>query len=372
MGEESKHHQIYTDLKASLAEGRYRDGERLPTELELAASYGVSRPTVTKALNSLKKEGLVTRRTGSGTYASLNAPGPAPHQVFGLLIPGLGRGEIFEPICARIAALSEEKDFALLWGGAACAGRDQENNLEQVVRRFLANHATGVFFAPLELNPEFEGINLRLVSLLAEARLPTVLIDTDYLPFPLRGRFDLVGIDNFQAGYTMARHLLEHGRGRVDFLYRPHSSHTVPVRLRGFQAALWDAGVALEARWVHCGDPEDGAFVQEGILGSGAADIVCGNDETAARLMSTLDRLGVRIPEQARIVGFDDVHYAQHLRVPLTTYHQPCPELGSAAVETMLARIRDPLRAPRTITVPGSLVVRGSCGDHPPPPGAVG
>ena len=70
------------------------------------------------------------------------------------------------------------------------------------------------------------------------------------------------------------------------------------------------------------------------------------------------------VPEEVRLAGFDDVYYAQHLRVPLTTLHQPCQDLGTAAVELMLSRLRDPQRAPRTVTIPGTLIVRASCGVH--------
>jgi len=66
-----KHIQIYDDLKKSLQDGLIIEGTRLPSEYELANQYGVSRPTVTKALTRLKKEGLIIRRTGSGSFAAL-------------------------------------------------------------------------------------------------------------------------------------------------------------------------------------------------------------------------------------------------------------------------------------------------------------
>jgi GntR family transcriptional regulator of arabinose operon len=362
--EKAKHRRIYADIRADLVDGRYGDGERLPTETELAATYGVSRPTVTKALNNLKKEGLIIRRTGSGTFVRLTVPRSAAHALFGLLIPSLGKGEIFEPICAQIASLSAEKNFSLLWGGSASRGSARHASLEHAVERYIENNVTGVFFAPLELDPEFEGINLRVISLLQAARLPTVLIDTDYLPFPQRGSFDLIGIDNFQAGYVVTAHLISHDRQRVDFLHRPNSSFTIALRMRGFREALWDAGVPCQSSWVHSGDPGERDFVRGEILDRGATDIVCGNDETAAQLLRTLERLGVQVPEKVRIAGFDDVYYAQHLSVPLTTIHQPCRDLGTAAVELMLSRLHDPLRATRTVTIPGALILRESCGSH--------
>ena len=117
-GKTAKHARIYNDLKRSLREGSLLGGDRIPTEHALANKYGVSRPTVTKALNNLKKEGLIIRKIGSGSYVSPKNVPVGQHKLVGLIIPSLGKGEIFEPICAQIAALSEENDFSLFWGGS--------------------------------------------------------------------------------------------------------------------------------------------------------------------------------------------------------------------------------------------------------------
>jgi GntR family transcriptional regulator of arabinose operon len=89
---------------------------------------------------------------------------------------------------------------------------------------------------------------------------------------------------------------------------------------------------------------------------------VCANDLTAARLMQTLMALGVRIPEEVRIVGMDDVKYASLLPVPLTTIHQDCAGIGVVAMATMLERLEHPELPVRDVTVPTKLVVRRSCG----------
>jgi GntR family transcriptional regulator of arabinose operon len=79
--------------------------------------------------------------------------------------------------------------------------------------------------------------------------------------------------------------------------------------------------------------------------------------------MRTLDALEIKVPEQMRIVGIDDVRYASHLRVPLTTLRQPCKAIGEVAMQTMLARIADPRLPVRDILLDCTLVVRRSCGE---------
>ncbi len=72
--------------------------------------------------------------------------------------------------------------------------------------------------------------------------------------------------------------------------------------------------------------------------------------------------LGMRIPVEIRITGVDDVKYAGLLPVPLTTFHQPCLDIGAAAIAAMKERIGNPHLAARTILLEGYLVVRQSCG----------
>lgn len=95
-----KYQQILGQLRSRISGGGYHFGDRLPSEADLVEEFGASRLTVARALKELQHEGLVVRRAGSGTY--VRQPESAKSLVFGLLIPDLGRTEIFEPLrCAR-------------------------------------------------------------------------------------------------------------------------------------------------------------------------------------------------------------------------------------------------------------------------------
>ncbi len=95
---------------------------------------------------------------------------------------------------------------------------------------------------------------------------------------------------------------------------------------------------------------------------------VCVNDRTASRLMQGLLSLGGRIPQDFKIVGIDDVEYAKLLPVPLTTIHQPCREIGHAAMASMFERIKHPNMLARDILLDCELVIRDSCGSASPNP----
>jgi DNA-binding LacI/PurR family transcriptional regulator len=355
----SKHAQIRQTLTEQIASGRYDAGQRLPSESELVKTFGVSRPTVNRVLRELQLAGLIDRRAGSGSY--VRADGAAHGYVFGLLIPELGRTEIFEPICRGMADAQHGSQHVLLWGTSLTDGAGVEEQAALACRQLVARKVSGVFFAPLELTPEKDAINRRIAHVLDRADIPVVLLDRDLVAYPSRSRYDLVGIDNRRAGYVLTTHLLEHGCRRVAFVGRPGSAPTVDARISGYREAVADRGFRPRVCRI---DPSDRAQVKNVMRRPRPDGIVCANDFTAAQLLRTLDGLKVSVPRDVRLVGIDDVKYASLLPVPLTTVHQPCAEIGTTAIATMLERLRHPKMPPRDVLLDVHLVVRASCGSH--------
>jgi len=200
--------------------------------------------------------------------------------------------------------------------------------------------------------------------------MPVVLLDRGFMPYPERSAHDLVGVDNRRAGFMATAHLLGLGVQRLAFLAETNVANTVEARITGFLEALRSYGVSPERDPVWRGSPADEAFVRRLLGAFHPEGIVCANDLTAARLMQTLQGLGVRIPEEVRIVGMDDVKYASLLPVPLTTIHQDCAGIGAVAMATMVERLEHPELPVRDVLVPTRLVVRRSCGAHLGQPGA--
>lgn len=367
MGSEAKHHRISRELLAEIASGKYAPSGRLPSEAQLVERFGVSRPTVARALRDLQDRGLVERRVGSGSF--VRGPGvPEVARQLGLLIPDLGRTEIFEVICGELAGLARVRGYGLLWGGG---GRRPDGDVtvedaEAICDQFLGSRVTGVFFAPFEHIDRREELNRRLVEKLRLAGIAVVLLDRDVGPFPNRSDFDLVGVDNFAGGYRLADHLLKLGCRNPVFAMRPRSASTVNARIAGARAAILDHGLNVPEHFVRLGEPDDPAFAKA-IAETGRVDaVLCANDHVAALLLRSLERLRVRVPEEVRMVGFDDVRFATLLSVPLTTMHQPCREIAQVALRAMLDRIEDPAMPPRGLVVSSSLVIRESCGAYRP------
>jgi GntR family transcriptional regulator of arabinose operon len=356
-----KYQQVFEAVQQAILSGRYEPGQKLPSEAHLLDEFGTSRITVIRALRELQQRGLVHRRAGSGTYVTDDVVAGAS-LLFGLLIPNLGETEIFGPICQGMAESCQRRKHALLWGDTTPAPEGKEIQTLDLCRQYVSKKVAGVFFAPLERTPQNDRINQAAVAVLAEAGIPLVLLDRSFLPYPNGSPYDLVAIDHRRAGFMATEHLLKLGYQRVAFVAHPHSASTVDARIAGYREALFVSGKPLEPSLVWRlggnGVADLGSFVKR--LEPQA--IVCANDRTAGQVMHDLIELGHRIPSDLRIVGIDDVQYASLLPVPLTTVHQPCREIGVAAVAAMLERIASPETPRRDILLDCWLVVRESCG----------
>ncbi|MGA2807784.1 MAG: GntR family transcriptional regulator [Terracidiphilus sp.] len=358
----AKHQRVFDYLHANIQSGQLKAGDRLPSEAELGKLFDASRITVAKAVLDLQRMGLVTRRPGAGTHVL--AKHSAAGRSFGLLIPELGLTEIFEPICHGMMRSPVARPDALLWGNASTSVGESAKEAEQMLNSFLVQKVDGVFFAPLELIGEKDATNRRIIRALERAQMPVVLLDRCFMPYPERSAHDLVGVDNRRAGFMATAHLLGLGVRRLAFLGEANVANTVEARITGFLEALRAYAVFSERNPVGRGSPADEAFVRQLLDDVHPEGIVCANDLTAARLMQTLLGIGVRIPEEVRIVGMDDVKYASLLPVPLTTVHQDCAGIGAVAMATMLERLEHPELPVRDVLVPTRLVVRRSCGAH--------
>jgi GntR family transcriptional regulator of arabinose operon len=344
-------------LARDINAGRYKPGQRFPSEAALVTRFGVSRITVGHALRELQQRGLVDRVAGSGTFVrGLEA---RDELLFGLIIPDLGETEIFEPICQGIAGSPDAKGHALLWAHADTASSDKREQVLELTRQCIGRAVSGVFFAPLEMIPGAAEVNRRVLRLLRDAGIAVVLLDRRSEDASARDRCDLVGIDNHRAGFLATDHLLTLGARRIGFASFEYQASTVNARIAGYRDAL--------ARRRRKGADElvfpVGATLLDVRWRPGKFDgFVCSNDRMAGLLMQSLLAQGVRVPDDVRIVGIDDVAYAGLLPVPLTTVKQPCRSIGETALRVMLERIERPRIPVRDVLLDCELVIRESCG----------
>ncbi|HEY7591581.1 MAG TPA: LacI family DNA-binding transcriptional regulator [Actinophytocola sp.] len=195
-------------------------------------------------------------------------------------------------------------------------------------------------------------------------RLPIVMIagprEIDHL--------DHLQVANDEGEYELTRHLIDdHGLTRLAFISGGEDSPDAAARFRGFQRALGDAGLPVPAEPATRGNftQADGRAAAERLLDAGGAvpqALVCANDQMAVGALQTLERRGIRVPEDVAVVGFDGIPLGRVVRPSLTTVSQPMRRLGETAVDLLVERLRDPDRQPRSVMLPVNQTRRTSCG----------
>lgn len=348
----SKHKPISDALRSDIKAGKYTANNRLPSEEALCRRWQVSRPTVARALRDLQLEGLIERRVGAGTFVHVEIQ--PLHTMIGLLVDGLGKTEILDPICAEITKAAQQRNCSIITGGLPT-----NCSPAQLVSQWTSSGVRGVVFAPLENIEERQSFNMDVVKTFRTAGITVVLLDRDATDFPRRSDLDLVEMDNFHAGYELGRHLVTVGSRKVVFVARPSYPSSTDQRLAGLSEALRRNGLAAPDFLV--GDPDDPNLVRRlRSYPETCVACVCSNDSTAARLLQTAQTLGLRIPHDFLLAGFDDVGFASLLSVPLTTIRQPCRAIGIACVDTLLGRMAHPGLPARAVLLRGELVMRKS------------
>lgn len=355
-----KHQEILDTLLHEIDSGKYTQGEQLPTEFALAERFQVSRPTVARAVQELGRRGLVRRRAGHGTFVLPRVSND--RMVFGLLVPELGDSEIFEPICGHIARFVQRSGHAMQWAHSnpASHNRQPAETAAEACRDFIDGKVSGVFLAPFVTLPGEPNPNRAIVQRLERAGIPVVLMDRDIVMFPKRSSFDLVAVDHLRGQARLTEHLIEQGHRRFVFWVWPNAANTIELRSAGIYRAMMDAGMTPDEDFIQRFDPDDAGEVARLMEEQQPDAILCANDVFAGHLMKTLEQLNIRVPEDVSVAGYDDVRYAHLLRVPLTTISQPCEQIGYAAVQVMMERIRHPDLPAREILVTPDLAIRDS------------
>ncbi len=360
---------IYNYVRRGIETGKYHVGDRIPTERDLASQFELSRPTVSSGIRRLVAERLLRRngKAGSVVLAAL----PRRRLTFGAFLPMLGRPErmesIFLTIGQELAHRAGLDHAAMLlrdpsWGDGP-TDPDMGNRYREIADQFMDHNVTGIFLTPQVILPDqYVSPSAQIAEDFKKARIAVVLIDSDIVRYPRRSAFDLVGIDNFSAGYALATHFLNLGCRKIDFLAKTARHPTQQARIAGYQQAMADNGLPPDSAGVQYGDLHDEGFVRSTIRRRKPEVVLVLSDFRAVSVMRFILQAGLKIPQDIRLGSFDDLPLAAHLPVPLTTIRQPAVAIGMAAYQLMVQRLAEPYRPPMHLQLTGELVVRASSG----------
>ena len=356
-----KHEQLARRIQQDIREGRFPDG-RLPREVDLVQSLGVSRRMVNRALTLLAERGVLTRIKRKGTFvAGFERPVELSGQV-GVMLPR--QEHFFGPLGdAIVRELTRRGLFAVALESPSHGMQPAElDRSVTAVRHLLSSPVRGVLYyagdysRPTVLDRRRGIVSVALVSYVADAPPPGSAVLTDF----------------GAAAYIATCHLLAKGHRRVAALsYLPGEfermppaaqDRTPPVAFRkGYLRAMRGAGLAAEAELIEARRGfEEGKELVRKALGRSRrpTGLVCIADNRAAGAMRVAYEMGIKLPEELAVVGLYNTPWCEETLVPLTSVSLEEDQIARKAVE-LIASGR-PGR--RTITVKPKLVVRDSCG----------
>ncbi len=195
----------------------------------------------------------------------------------------------------------------------------------------------------------------------AETVVPIVAIDPHYGP----NRLPTIDVDNFEGAERAAQHLIELGHRRIAFLGGRNELDSSHLREAGFRHAHAEAGIpvdpelVVETRYA----PENAAEATMALLrlAEPPTAIMGANDLTALAAMEVAQQMGLSVPGDLSVMGFDDIPEAGLASPALTTVRQPLQEMGAAAMRMLLDRIEGREHSEH-VRLETSLVLRDTCG----------
>ena len=328
---------------------------------DIAQAAGVSHATVSRAL---RDSPLISVEVRQNIQRLANEMGYTPNAVAQSLkgqrsnTIGLVVTSIADPFYGRLVRGVDE--------AAKQAGVDvflgvSYNNAEQelaVIESFHRRRVDGIITASSRLTDEH-------LDRLRRMDVPIVLINRqsegDF------EQFHTVQVDSYGGARQAVAHLLALGHSGIAYLGATNRPQSNRERMQGYCDAMQAAGIAIQDGWIQEAPPErrsysddvaDGQTLMLEALRAGITAAFCYNDMYAIGALMTCRDLGITVPGQVSIVGFDDVELAQYVTPPLTTVHQPKLRLGQLAMEMLLSLMED--QPVEDQLVPLELMVRCS------------
>lgn len=210
------------------------------------------------------------------------------------------------------------------------------------------------------------GYSPRRERALKSVGLPMVLIDPIDVP---RTSVPSVGATNWAGAYAATKHLIGLGHKRIRYVGGPPGAACDIVRAHGWAAAMSEAGLSADLATIphHSYSFEHGLHAGTQLLKAPdrPTAVFAGSDISAMGILEAARRLGVQVPEQLSVVGFDDTMLAQTSTPPLTTVRQPIAEIGATAVSAILRLSRGEIIPAKRMELATDLAIRASCA--PPP-----
>ncbi len=329
------------------------------TMAEISKIAGVSLATVSRTIHSPHLVRKETRDRINGVMKKVNYVYHATagdlsrkrSSIIGVIIP-TAKSLVFSTTLFAIQETAQQNNFSLITGSSKYDIETELRLLQQFKERRLAGIIlTGFAFGQKDLVKE-----------LVKGGMPCVVI-WDKVDDP---DLSYVGFDNFKATFKITEYLISLKHKRLGLIVGPYTKvERVKKRLEGFKAALKEYGIAYDPSLVIEKEPTliDGKEAMSRLLSltDRPTAVLAASDTLALGALAAARDMGVRVPEDISLAGFDDIEVAGYCNPPLTTVRVPAYEIGQIAFKILLDMVNTHSNQAQQYCLDTSLIIRSSC-----------
>jgi DNA-binding LacI/PurR family transcriptional regulator len=325
------------------------------TSLQVALRAGVSQSAVSRVFtpgasaskSTIDKVRRAAAELGYRPNALARAMITGKSRIIGLVVAYLDN-HFYPVVIEKLSVALQEKGYHVLVFMAASTVDD----VQAVMQEILDYQVDGIVLASVAMSSD-------LATQCRANGIPVVLFNRDQDD----ERLSSVTTDNVAGGRRVAEQLIATGHRRIAYVAGDEGTSTQRDRELGFRSALAAAGQVLHARGVgNFEHPATRAATLAMFAGPDRPDAVfAANDHMAFAVLDTLrSELGIAVPGEVSVIGFDDVPIAAWPAYDLSSYRQPVNQMVAETVTTLIERIGTPETEPRRLRLEGRLILRGS------------
>ena len=298
---------------------------------EIAELAGVSTATVSKILNGKDKD--ISEATRKNVLDIVEREGYIPNGIakslrikntktIGIIMPDV-MNLFFSELARGVEDAAEKKGYSVI----LCNSDNKESKEEKYIQILQEKMVDGIILTASENSVKRS---------LRRRKIPMVLLDRDISTDEKVGR---ITVDNEEGTYNATKLLIEKGCKNIGFISSNKTTKSSGQRLRGYENAILESKINLD---------KDKIFLQNYTIETGYKGTVsllektnidgicCGNDLIAIGAIKALKERGIKVPQDVKVIGFDDISISKYMDPPLTTIRQPIYEMGEEAVGMLI------------------------------------
>lgn len=333
---------VKEEIKESIIKGDVKPGEKIQSENELIKRFEVSRHTIRKAIGDLIHEGWLYSEQGAGTFCSNqihedpNSHSKSSGKSIGVITTYIS-DYIFPSIIKGIESYLTNHGFSLI---LACTDNDLEKE-KQCLEMMLNRNIDGLIIEPTKSSSFNPNINYYLQ--LEQNQIPYLMINQFYSQL---NPPHLI-LDDEKGGFLATEHLIKQGHVNIVGFFKTDDLQGIN-RMKGFIRAFRENNISLFPEMIITYTTEDD---NEELLNkmknrliptdTAPTGIICYNDTLALKILDLLRTLGIKIPEDISIVGYDDSYLAEASEIKLTSITHPKTQMGLDAAKWIVSAVEN-------------------------------